>query len=177
MCSFLLQVPLLSSLLIYCRRTGWDFLCFGVNLGDRWYLDSTDVTASMLSLWSLSCQLSTFIFKWQNCNFQGHHREWAGVQEEGDLDLCLFSNVENCFQSQSRRLLEPSSHQLLSSGHCTERSSLDSPDPSLSPVALLVWSFQKQTYGSLFSYKKGDWGSQKGSELHSLGKQGEESWE
>lgn len=47
MCSFLLQVPLLSILLIYSKRTGWDLLAFRVNFGDRWCSDSTDVTASI----------------------------------------------------------------------------------------------------------------------------------
>lgn len=129
----------------------------------------------LLSLWSLSCQLSTFVFKWQNCNFQRHHREWAGVQEEGDFDS--FVNVEIYFQNQSWRLLKPSSHQLLSSGHCRNRSSLDSLNTPLSPVVLLVWSFWKQTHGSLFRCRKRNWGSQKGSELHSIGKQGEEGWD
>ena len=27
------------------------------------------------ALWSLSCQLSTFVFKWQNWNFHRHHRK------------------------------------------------------------------------------------------------------
>lgn len=47
MCSFLLQVPLLSILLIYSKRTGWDLLSFRVNVGDRWCSDCTDVTASI----------------------------------------------------------------------------------------------------------------------------------
>lgn len=54
----------------------------------------------LLSLWSLSCQLSTFVFKWQNCNFHSTIEKQAGVQEDGDF-ICT-SSAMRAFASITR---------------------------------------------------------------------------
>lgn len=116
MCSFLLQVPLLSILLIYSTRAGWNFFFFQSKLGRqmvfrRYRCDSFHClfNGALLASKALLFSNEKIVI------FAGTVEKQAAMQEEEDLELYVCSNEGACFINQSWRLPEISS-PLSSSG-------------------------------------------------------------
>lgn len=110
MCSFLLQVSLLSILLIYSMRAGWDFFFSQSKLGRqmvfrRYRCDSFHCLFNGAFLASKALLFSNE----KIVIFTGTVEKQAAMQEEGDLELYVCSNEGACFINQSWRLPEPSS--------------------------------------------------------------------
>lgn len=162
MCSFLLQVPLLSILLIYSTRAGWNFFFFQSKLGRqmvfrRYRCDSFHClfNGALLASKALLFSNEKIVI------FAGTVEKQAAMQEEGDLELYVCSNEGACFINQSWRLPELSS-PLSSSGFAHGAAWAAVGQSSAIPVS--AEAFQR-AHGLFCWYRRGGrgWGKAVGS--------------